>query len=106
MHPLDIISQPPNLYLFQKESNKTNFGGFLFIVYLVLIILVLIYYIVDYYRNPSYSIQSFTHFNFKTKEEIKDRNNDQIYNPNIDFKISLKYTLNKTEQVISNNFKL
>ena len=73
---------------------------------MVLIILVLIYYIVDYYRNPSYSIQSFTHFNFKTKEEIKDRNNDQIYNPNIDFKISLKYTLNKTEPDISNNFKL
>ena len=69
MHPLDIISQSPNLYLFQKESNKTNFGGFLFLVYLVLIILVLIYYIVDYYRNPSYSIQSLLILILKQKKK-------------------------------------
>ena len=106
MHPLDIISQSPNLYLFQKQSNKTNFGGFLFLVYLVIIILVLIYYIVDYYINPTYTIQSFTHFNFKTKEEIEERNNDQVYNPNIDFNLSLKYFKNRTNYDFTNNFTL
>ena len=106
MHPLDIISQSPNLYLFQKESNKTNFGGFLFLVYLVLIILIFIYYIVGYCRNPSYSIQSFTHFNYKTEKEIEERNNDPIYNPNIDFNITLSYYVNKTDHDISNRFKI
>jgi len=106
MHPLDIISQSPNLYLFQKESNKTNFGGFLFLVYLAIIILVLIYYLVEYCRNPSYSIQSFTHFNYKTKKEIEERNNDPIFNPNIDFNITLSYYVNKTDYDISNDFKI
>ena len=106
MHPLDIISQSPNLYLFQKQSNKTNFGGFLFLVYLVLIILVLIYYIVEYIRNPTYTIQSFNHFNFKTEKEIKERNNDEIYNPNIEFNITVQNLNDKTYHDISNNFKL
>ena len=37
MHPLDIISGSPNLYIFGKESNKTNFGGVLFLIYLIVI---------------------------------------------------------------------
>ena len=39
LNPLDIISDSPNLFILQKETNKTNFGGFLFLIYLVLIAL-------------------------------------------------------------------
>ena len=63
MHPLDFISDSPNLYLFHKKSIKTNFGGFLFLIYLIIIILIIIYYIIDYIKNDKYIIQSFTNTN-------------------------------------------
>ena len=73
MHPLDIISESPNLYILQKESNKTNFGGVLFLIYLILIILIVVYYILDYIENPKYIIQSFSHFNVKSEKEKEER---------------------------------
>ena len=108
MHPLDIISSSPNLYLFQKEKIKTNFGGFLFFVYMIVILLILIYYIVDYFQNPKYTLQSFTHFNFKTKEEKEERDNNTLYNPNIKFNITLSSynEINREETDISTGFLL
>ena len=106
MHPFDILSPSPNLYLFQKESNKTNFGGFLFLVYLVIVIIVLIYYIIDYGKNPPYIIQSFNHFNYKKKEEIEERNMQNKYNPFINYKIQVNYTKNRIKYDITNYFIL
>ena len=105
---MDIISSSPNLYLFHKESNKTNFGGFLFIVYMVIILLILIYYLVQYFQNPKYTIQSFSHFNFKTKAQKEERNNDTLYNPNIKFIVNVSNynSTNKAEGDISNEFLL
>lgn len=82
MHPLDFISGSPNLYLFQKESIKTNFGGFLFLIYLVAIILIVIYYIIDYVKNDKYIIQSFTNTNIDLGED-----KEEFYNPNVNFTI-------------------
>ena len=87
LNPLDIISDSPNLFILQKETNKTNFGGFLFLIYLVLIALIIVYYALDYKNNDKYIIQSFSHFNFKTKEEREQRNHEELFNPNIKFKI-------------------
>lgn len=69
MHPLDIISASPNLYILHQKSNKTNFGGVLFLIYLVLVILIIVYYILDYKDTPEFSIQSLVHFNIKSDEE-------------------------------------
>ena len=89
MHALDIISGFPNLYIFQKESNKTNFGGFLFFIYLITILLIIAYYIIDYEKNNKYIIQSFTHFNILSEKEIEERNKDVIFNPFINFKFDI-----------------
>jgi len=88
MHPLDIISNSPNLYILRKESNKTNFGGFLFLIYLIIIITIFVYYIIDYTKNDKYIIQSFNHYNIKTKEEKEERNKNDFYNPTINFTLS------------------
>ena len=88
LNPLDIISDSPNLFILQKETNKTNFGGFLFLIYLALIALIIVYYALDYKNNDKYIIQSFSHFNFKTKEEREQRNKLELFNPNIKFNIT------------------
>ena len=51
MNPLDFLSDSPNLFILHKETNKTNFGGFLFLIYLVIIIIIFVYYIIDYVKN-------------------------------------------------------
>ena len=93
MHPLDIISNSPNLYILRKESNKTNFGGFLFLIYLIIIITIFVYYIIDYTKNDKYIIQSFNHFNYKTKEEKEERNKKDFYNPTINFTLDIQVFL-------------
>ena len=93
MHPLDIISNSPNLYILRKESNKTNFGGFLFLIYLIIIITIFVYYIIDYTKNDKYIIQSFNHFNYKTKEEEEERNKNDFYNPTINFTLDIQIFL-------------
>ncbi len=90
MHPLDIISNSPNLYILRKESNKTNFGGFLFLIYLIIIITVFVYYIIDYTKNDKYIIQSFNHFNIKSNKEEEERNKNDFYNPTINFTLDIE----------------
>ena len=105
MHPLDFISEAPNLFIFQRESNKTNFGGFLFFIYLIIIIFICIYYIIDYKESNKYVIQSFSHFNFRNEEKIRERNKDILYNPYITFKLDLSsYIYN--EDFLVNKLKL
>ena len=107
MHPFDIISDSPNLYILQKGSNKTNFGGFLFLIYLAIIIVILIYYIVDYIQNDKFTIQSFSHFNFKTQEEKDKRNEDELFNPYVNFKMELGVELFNEVSILENeNLKL
>ena len=89
MNSLDMISSFPNLYIFHKKSNKTNFGGFLFLIYLIIVIAIIAYYIIDYTKNNKYIIQSFTHFNILTEKEIEERNKDVTYNPFINFKFDI-----------------
>ena len=90
MHPLDIISNSPNLYILRKESNKTNFGGFLFLIYLIIIITIFVYYIIDYTKNDKYIIQSFNHFNIKSDEEKEERNKKDFYNPTVNFSLNIE----------------
>ena len=104
MHPLDIISESPNLYILQKESNKTNFGGVLFLIYLILIILIIVYYILDYIENPKYIIQSFSHFNVKSEKEKEERKKNKLFNPKINFKLDLRLDKKGTE--LNNKVKL
>jgi len=75
MHPLDFISQSPHLFIFNKEANKTNFGGILFIIYIVICLGIFLYYLLNYIKNNKYEIQYTLNYN---KTLFKDR--DAIFN--------------------------
>ncbi len=106
MHPLDVISNSPNLYILQKTSNKTNFGGFLFLIYLVIIIIIWVYYIIDYSKNDKYTIQSFSHFNFKTAEQKEELKKDELFNPYINFNLTVLFKEKEKEYNATNRFIL
>ena len=59
MNHFDFLSDTPKFYIFQQESNKTKFGGLLFILYLFLVILIALYYMVHYIKNDKYEIENF-----------------------------------------------
>ena len=114
MRILDFFSESPSIYIFQKEANKTKFGGFLFLLFSVLILLIsssyIIYFLIDYGNGELYEIQSSIikipelsqfHYNGLTFEkEIDPR-----FDPNIDFVLELfKTNKNKKAEKLNEKF--
>jgi len=89
MHPLDFISDSPTFFILQKESNKTNFGGFLILFYGIGMLLICIYYSLKYINDDKYTFNSITHFNLKSEEEKQERDRSSLYNPNTKFELLL-----------------
>jgi hypothetical protein len=103
MHPLDFISDSPNLFILHKESNKTNFGGVLFLLYIITMIIIIIYYSINYSNNNNkFTIQSLYHFNPKSEEEIEATNKDERFNQSISFFVNLSFN----EEFLDKRFKL
>ena len=57
MHFLDFLSSSPKLFIFQKETAKTNFGGILFCLYLILMLSISLSYIINYAVNDKYTFE-------------------------------------------------
>ena len=61
LHFLDFIGSSPNNYIFKKSSNKTNFGGVLFLIYILGILGFSIYCIIKFIYLDNYSIEYFNY---------------------------------------------
>jgi len=91
MHSFDFFSESPNIFIFQKESNKTNFGGILFSLFTIIMFLISLAYILDYAINEKYTYEAVTFYNHTDdKAELKKMNDDKELNPLINVTISLK----------------
>ena len=53
MRKLDFLSDSPKTFIFQKSSNKTTFGGFLAIIYILIILIIAFVYIYNYVVNDT-----------------------------------------------------
>jgi len=82
MYYLDFLSESPKLFIFQKQSNKTNFGGVLFLIYIIIMLLISSTYIANYIINDKYTYESLTCYNHtEGSNEIEKMNNDIELNP-------------------------
>ena len=90
MNKLDFLSGAPKTLIFEKSSNKTNFGGSLTILYLIILLVIIIIYMVNYAINPKYSVlYTYEHqFNADT-EYIDKRYNNTDLNPKITFNFKM-----------------
>ena len=97
MDKLDFLSGAPKTLIFEKSSNKTNFGGSLTILYLVILLVIIIIYMVNYAINPKYSVlYTYEHqFNADT-EYINKRYNDTGLNPKITFNFKMGTGINES----------
>ena len=114
LNVLDILSDSPKNFIFQKEANKTNFGGLLTVIFLSAFLLLSILYILDYKErvydlDSAYEIEylHLLHTSFSEDREALD--SDPDLNPNITFHITLlssNQNNNLTYNLLSDNFLL
>ncbi len=57
MRTIDFLSESPKSFIFNKDSNKTLFGGVLSLIFLLIVLLISILYLVDYFINDKYSVE-------------------------------------------------
>ena len=89
MRRIDFISKAPNFSIFKEGANKTNLGGFLYMVYIIIILLLAIVYFYDYFTNEKYQ---FNYTLVKTKMgEYLDENDEMssILNADINYMLWL-----------------
>ena len=86
MNALDFLSGPPQISIFEKNSNKTNLGGVLTLIYLIIILIISIAYIYDYEVNPKYIVS----YSYEHKYvEDDDKRFFHQFNPNLTFNFDL-----------------
>ena len=85
---LDFLSSPPQMYFLNKRTNKTIFGGILFIIYIILIMDIFIFYTLNFYYNDKYDIRYSLYKNFT--ENMEENNKIEELNPVLNFTIDLK----------------
>ena len=97
MNKFDFLSGAPKTLIFEKSSNKTNFGGVLTIIYLIILLVIIIIYLVDYAANPKYSVLYTYEHQFKAgAENINKRYNDKDLNPKITFNLKMSSGINES----------
>ena len=84
---LDLLSNSPKNFIFQNNSNKTNFGGSLTLIFLLVVLIIFAYYLIIFITKDNYSIQYIFHENFFI--DVQQRMNDNKYNPYFDFNLDL-----------------
>ena len=71
MNVIDIISNSPKIYIFQKSSNKTNLGGVFTLIYFLFLSGIFIGYLYDYYVYEKYEYNFF--YKYFSDEQIKEK---------------------------------
>ena len=105
MKKLDFLSDSPKAFIFQKSSNKTTFGGFLAIIYILVILIIAFTYIYNYAVNDKYIISYINYEKPMLAEEVIESklDKDPNYNPTLNFSFDLFDSYNNP---LSDNFLL
>ena len=85
---LDLLSVPPQIYFLNKKTNKTFFGGILFIIYIIIMLIITIIYLLNYILNDKYNIRYSLYKDFTVNEE--EYNNDEDLNTHLNFTFDIK----------------
>ena len=86
----DFISESPKFFIFEKDTNKTNFGGILMLINIIIMIIIIIYYSIDYANTPDYAIQYKQYINFYDIDQRDNINKyDEEKNPEVEFSLNV-----------------
>ena len=85
LHRLDFLSNAPKNFIFQNNSNKTNFGGFLTLAYIIIVLIIFTFYLIYYLSEEYFTVQYIHYEKYLNDSEIIKRKKDIKYNPFFDF---------------------
>ena len=66
---LDLLSSSPQMFILRHGTNKTFFGGILFIIYIIIMIIISIFYVLNYALNDKYIVRYSLYKDFSGNEE-------------------------------------
>ena len=91
MNSFDFLTFPPQNFIFQRKSNKTNFGGVFSLIYLLIFLTIAGFYLVSYYNQDDYLVQYLYQEKILLNPQIKEMTNSDRYNPYFNFSYELKF---------------
>ena len=100
MRKIDFLSQSPRTYIFGRITNKTIFGGIIFMLYLFMMIFISIYYIYNYIIGDKY--EYFYSYRELSQEQKKKAFAGLETNPPISIKLD---AFNELDWNISDSLK-
>ena len=73
---IDFLGVAPHNFIFQNNSNKTNFGGLLTLIFMIITLIIIAFYLIDFITEQTYSVE------YVFYEELIDDVNfmENIYN--------------------------
>ncbi len=101
MYNLDFLSESPQLFFFQKESNKKTFEGILFLIYIIIMLILSTIHILNFCLNDKYEIHYSYMYNSDVEKEKLDDNPE--LNPFVNFSINI-YKYNLFNPTVSDRF--
>ena len=76
MRKLDFVSVAPQFTIFKKGANKTNFGGVIFLIYIIILLILALIYLFDYFEKDRYEY-NYT-YNKKTHDEWSTTDDEHL----------------------------
>ena len=105
MSNLDFLSSPPQMYFLKKKTNKTLFGGILFVIYIIIMLAITIIYLLNFFLNDKYDIRYSLYKNFT--ENSEEYNKKEDLNPHLNFSINIMKISQELEPLdLSNQFTI
>ena len=91
MRNIDFLSEYPRIYIFEKEVNKTNLGGILFLLYAITMLIISVSYILLFYLNDTYKIEYASINNQTLSQDSDELDKNPDLNPTLDFKMEIPH---------------
>ena len=89
MRKIDFLCEFPQVFIFQEERHKTNFGGILFLIYIIIMLIISSSYILDFIINDKFEVENLSIQNQTRFEDLEDIDAVDDYNPITEFRISV-----------------
>jgi hypothetical protein len=88
---IDFLGVAPHNFIFQNNSNKTNFGGLLTLIFMIITLIIIAFYLIDFITEQTYSVEYVFYEELFNSEEILNILYDETrYNPYFEFVLDLK----------------
>ena len=88
---IDFLGVAPHNFIFQNNSNKTNFGGLLTLIFMIITLIIIAFYLIDFITKQTYSVEYVFYEELFNSEEILNILYDETrYNPYFEFVLDLK----------------